>query len=83
MNIAISNIIYSLNSTQLKIASFLVLAIITYPHVEYSRYPNKTLSPKEYTRKLGKVKCYHNIFDLVSESLEKLTENLLYLYSDK
>lgn len=51
----------------LKVSFLLLLALVTYCHVEYTRYPNEIISPKNYNENLGIVQS----FELIATKLEE------------
>jgi len=52
------------------------LAIITYPHFTYTRYPTNEIGPKDYNENLGIVSSLENIFELLDKILKEF-ENLI------
>lgn len=78
----ICNLFYEHQTSQLRISRLIIIALITYPHVGYSRYPNEILNPSEYNQKLGIIESFPTISKFLEDSINSMMENLIYLYSD-
>ncbi len=60
----------------LNYGNMFILAIITYPHATFTRYPNDTLSPHEYNKEIGIVHCYRKISSLLGVAINWFREDL-------
>ncbi|GAI51518.1 unnamed protein product, partial [marine sediment metagenome] len=60
----------------LNFVNMFTLAMITYPHAIYTRYPNDILSPHEYNKRLGIVSCYNKILKLLNKTIKWYGEDL-------
>lgn len=54
-----------------------ILALLTYPHATFARYPNKFLSPESYDADLGIVQCFGEITKVIDKIINSWNENLL------
>lgn len=51
-----------------------LIAAMTYPHEAYTRYPDRSIKPTKYTKKLGIVQVAPEIFKILDESLDSLNK---------
>jgi hypothetical protein len=59
-------------------SSIFILGILTYPHIELTRYGKKSIDPiRFYNKNLGIVKCYDDLFKITVECI-KHTEYLVF-----
>jgi len=54
--------------------SLYILSVVTYPHWEFTRYPDKEMMPCDYSSDLGIVQCVDKILIRVENALEILNK---------
>jgi len=53
-----------------------ILAAISFPHEEYTRYPNRDITPSDYIASLGVVRSISNMMKYLSPEIQELKEIL-------
>ncbi len=53
-----------------------VLSMVTYPHWEFTRYPDKEIKPSDYSSDLGVVQCMDGILTQVENAIQVLEKSL-------
>jgi len=61
----------------LALVPLIMIAMITFPHWVYTRYPDGKMIPTEYTRDLGIIQEMGKVVAI----LEKETRSLIYIYT--
>jgi len=54
-----------------------VLSLVTYPHWEFTRYPDKEIKPSDYSSDLGIVQCVDIILAQVENAIQALDRALV------
>lgn len=54
-----------------------ILSVVTYPHWEFTRYPDKEIKPSDYSSDLGIVQCVDGILAQVENTIQVLEKALV------
>lgn len=54
-----------------------ILSVVTYPHWEFTRYPDKEIKPSDYSLDLGVVQCVDGILTQAENAIQALEEALV------
>lgn len=71
-NIGISPVPGSISKSLLSMVTIMVLAILTFPHESYTRYPDGKMVPKDYRRGLGIVRAVPRLLKLLETEIDNL-----------
>jgi len=54
-----------------------ILSVVTYPHWEFTRYPDKEIKPSDYSSGLGVVQCVDGILTQVENAIQALEKDFV------
>jgi len=63
---------FSISDYSASFIKLFLVAVITYPHESFTRYPDRDIKPSQYTDSMGIVKAAPQVFDVLHESIDSL-----------